>query len=136
MAQEGNILIDPFRTAFPKAGNATELLLAHPHFSQPLWVWIDSDKISLRYGAATRKTMIIHLVEREGCPTLHIVSTGLAGMATDVYAHDWLHLAEQMDQPDLITPTDLQVTFLIFMRQIGGDVGYAGAYTLKGDFND
>ncbi len=136
MAQERNILTQPFRTAFPEAGHANELLLVHPHFSQPLWVWFDLNKVSVRYGAATRKTMIVRLVEREGCPTLHTQPTGVAGMPTDVYAHDWLHLAEQLDQPDLVNPTDLQVTSLILMRQIGGDAGYAGAYTVKGDFDD
>lgn len=133
MTQEGNILIWPFRNAFPEAGNATELLVSHPHFPQNLWVWIDPDKVSLRYGAATRKTMTVHLVEREDCCNL---MTKSFNNPTEVYAHGWLHLAEQLEQPEDAIRTEMEITSLILMRQIGGDPGYAGAYTLKGDFDD
>ena len=123
MTPESNILIAPFRAAFPDAGHASDFSLGHPDCPQRIWVWFDSDKVTIRYGHATHKVLTIGLTETCGSPCLHVVLPP----QQDIYSHDWLHLAEQLEHlPDC----DLRKASIRLMRQVGGDADFAGHYTL------
>jgi len=133
MALESNILLSPFRTTFGLDARISDFLLGRPESAREMWVRFEGDTIHVWASSNNCETVGIHLRTRDGIPCLH---TAFRPPATgkdlpekiDIFAHDWLHLADQLEDT---RSRSFGEVFLKLLRQVGGDPDHANLYELK-----
>lgn len=140
MAQESNILITPFYTAFPQLEGKHEFFIGTPERKRLFWVRLEKDKLKVWSSAANCSNVVIQSREFNGVECLYVLyqpeSEGkIVDSTVEIYARDWTELAEHL-QP--ARSRYFQEPFLDLMRQIGGDPAYADRYVAvtQGDDDD
>ncbi len=141
MAQEGNILITPFRTAFPQLGDKQkDFFIGSSERPRDFWVRFENGKLNILSQSTNCSNIVIQRREFSGSECLYVLyqpeSEGkLLDSKVEIYARDWVELAEHL-QPT--RSRFFQEPFLNLMRQIGGDPAYADRYILAslGDDDD